>query len=97
VLFDVLCDLLLTLLSLPPGDLGGHPEGLLPARLGEDCPQVRRQFFATLGSHHAEEVPRVVDLAALPRCSLEVANHGGLQALMVVRDHQLNALEPPGF
>jgi hypothetical protein len=47
-------------------------------------PQVCSEILAPGVVHHPEEVPRVVDLAALPRCSLEVAQDGGLQTRMVV-------------
>ena len=75
----------LRVVLVPPiSHLGGQPQGRPPARLGEDHPQLRRQVLAPFGAHHPEEVPGVVDLAALPRRSLEVAKDGGLQALVVV-------------
>src|SRR5918995_314352 len=52
-------------------------------------------LLALLGAHHPEQVPGVMDLAALPGGPLEVARDGGLEALVAVGDHQLDPTQAP--
>lgn len=94
VFLEVLGDPLVALPSPLLGHGGGEPEGLLGARLGEDRAEVGGQLLALLDSHHPEQVSRVVYLAPLPRCPLEVARDGGLEALVAAGDDQLHTREP---
>src|SRR5215217_1504069 len=85
VLFEVAGDLLMALLAPFLGHARCDPEGLFPAPRGcEDRSQVRPKLFTLGNSDHAEEVPTVVDLAPLPRCSLEVAEDSSLETLVVI-------------
>jgi hypothetical protein len=77
--------------------LGSEPQSHLPARCGEHPAQTFGKLLAFGVAHHPEEVPGVVDLASLPRCSLEVAGYGRLEAPVVVGDHQLHADEGRAF
>jgi hypothetical protein len=73
-------------------------ESLPPVDADENRPEVLRGWLLAPGSSdHAEDVPRVVDLAPLVRCSLEVPGDSRFEAFLVVRDTQLDPFEPPSF
>ena len=68
----------------PVRQLRSEPKSHFPARCGEDPAQAFRKLLAPGMAHHPEEVPGVVNLAALPGGSLEVAGYGRLQSFVVV-------------
>src|SRR5215207_1237169 len=92
VLLKVLGHLLVTPLAPLLSNRRRDPEGLFPARGAEDRPKVRGEFLALRCAHHTEQIPRIVDLAPLMRCSLEVTRYSRLQSLVLVRDHELHSL-----
>src|SRR5215217_5490091 len=70
----------------------------LPPCLAPRTPHagLRRAPYACHGPPY-EEVPRIVNLAALPGGPLEVAGYGRLEALVIVGDGELDAFEPTGL
>ena len=64
--------------------LASEPQGHLRAGRREHPTQTFGKLLAPLRSHHPEEVPRVVNLAALPGGPLGVAGYSRLQAFMIV-------------
>jgi hypothetical protein len=69
---DVLGHLLVTFLAPLSGHARSDLEGLLPSSGGEDGPEVCPKLLAACVAHHPEEVPCVVNLAALPRGPLQI-------------------------
>ena len=62
----------------PAGQFGSEAQGYFPARCDEHSSQTFGKLLAPGMAYHPQEVPRLVDLAALPACPLEVAIHGAL-------------------
>jgi len=74
VFFEVLGD---PRLAHAPSDrqLGGEPQGCLPARCREHTAQTFGEILAPGAAHHSEKIPRVVDLAPLVGGALEVTGY----------------------
>src|SRR5215216_6156753 len=77
--------------------LGSKTQGYLPAWRREHPTQAFGELLTPVMAHHTEEVPRIVNLAALPGGPLEVAGYGRLEALVIVGDGELDAFEPTGL